>query len=84
VVQAVGAAGIPFDPNSLGVRIGGVPLLRAGRPIGGAVALRQATRAMQKKRVTLEISMGRGPGRARVLTCDLSYDYVRINAEYTT
>jgi glutamate N-acetyltransferase/amino-acid N-acetyltransferase len=84
VVQAVGAAGIAFAPDRLGVRIGGVQLLRAGRPVGGAAALRQAAGAMRKKRVTLEISMGRGRGRARVLTCDLSYDYVRINAEYTT
>jgi glutamate N-acetyltransferase/amino-acid N-acetyltransferase len=84
VVQAVGAAGVPFSPERLGVQIGGVPLLRAGTPVGGGTALRRATRAMRQKRVKIEISLGRGRGQARVLTCDLGYGYVRINAEYTT
>jgi N-acetylglutamate synthase/N-acetylornithine aminotransferase len=39
---------------------------------------------MKKKRVVVEICLGSGPGRARVLTNDLGYEYVRINAEYTT
>jgi glutamate N-acetyltransferase/amino-acid N-acetyltransferase len=30
------------------------------------------------------VALGRGDARARVMTCDLSYDYVRINAEYRT
>jgi len=39
---------------------------------------------MKGKQVAIEISLGRGPGRARILTTDLSYEYVRVNAEYTT
>jgi glutamate N-acetyltransferase/amino-acid N-acetyltransferase len=38
----------------------------------------------KKKEVPIEISLGRGPGRARMLTTDFSYEYVRVNAEYTT
>jgi glutamate N-acetyltransferase/amino-acid N-acetyltransferase len=34
--------------------------------------------------VGIRVELGAGRARARVWTCDLSYDYVRINAEYTT
>ncbi len=84
VVQTVGAAGVPFKPEEVGVRIGGVQLLRRGPPVGGASALRRAQRAMRKKRVVIAVSLGHGRGSARVTTCDLGYEYVRINAEYTT
>ena len=84
VVQAVGAAGVALRPAQVDVRIGGAQLLRRGEPAGGAAALRRAERAMKAKQVDIEISIGRGPGRARILTTDLSYEYVRVNAEYTT
>ena len=32
----------------------------------------------------IDIDLNRGSGEAEIFTCDLSYDYVRINAEYTT
>ena len=84
VVQAVGAAGVSLLPGRVGVRIGGAELLRGGEPAGGKAALRRAERAMKQKQVAIEISVGKGPGRARILTTDLSYEYVRVNAEYTT
>ncbi len=84
IVQAVGAAGVPLDPRALDIAIGGVPLLEKGEPTGGPAAIVRAERAMKRKRVHVEIRMGSGPGQARVLTTDLTYDYVRINAEYTT
>ena len=86
IVQAVGAAGVPFRPEALGIRIGGVTLLRRGAPAAGAstTALRRAERAMRRKRVEIEISLGSGRGRAHMLTTDLGYGYVKINAKYTT
>ncbi len=41
-------------------------------------------RVMQREEVTVRIALGRGRATARVLSCDFSYDYVRINAEYRT
>ena len=84
VVQAMGAGGVAFAPEGVEIRIGGVACLRGGVAAGGMAGLRRAERAMKKKRVAIEISLGRGPGRAQILTTDLSYEDVRINAEYTT
>ena len=84
IVQAIGAAGVRLQPAQVDVRIGGVQMLRGGEPTGGAAGLRRAERAMKKREVAIEISLGRGPGSARMLTTDFSYEYVRVNAEYTT
>jgi glutamate N-acetyltransferase/amino-acid N-acetyltransferase len=40
--------------------------------------------AMRTPDVPIDIDLGQGGARAEIYTCDLSYDYVRINAEYTT
>ena len=84
IVQSLGASGVRVDPSRVGVRIGGVDLLRRGRPVGGSAALRRAERAMCADRVEIRVALGLGTGTATVLTTDLTYDYVRINAEYTT
>lgn len=84
IVQAIGAAGPPVRPRDVAIRIAGVELLRGGEPVGGERARARAARAVRRRRIAIEVSLGRGPGRARLLTTDLSYEYVRINAEYTT
>jgi glutamate N-acetyltransferase/amino-acid N-acetyltransferase len=84
VVQAVGAAAVRLDPQRLAVRIAGVDLLRRGTPVKDPKARARAARGMRRRRVPVEVTLGSGRGAARVLTTDLSYEYVRINAEYTT
>jgi glutamate N-acetyltransferase/amino-acid N-acetyltransferase len=88
VLQAVGASGADVDATRLEMWIGGVQLA-----VGGTIppayfedpALHDHARAaMAAREVPLRVRVGDGPGRARVLGCDLSYDYVRINGEYTT
>jgi glutamate N-acetyltransferase/amino-acid N-acetyltransferase len=39
---------------------------------------------MSQRSYTIAIQMGRGPGHARFITCDLTHDYVSINADYST
>jgi glutamate N-acetyltransferase/amino-acid N-acetyltransferase len=39
---------------------------------------------MKEPEIRIHVSVGDGPGRSRALGCDLSYEYVRINGEYTT
>lgn len=84
IVQSAGAAGVPIDPDAFSIRIGGVRVMRDGRPCGGPATLKRAERAARAKRVVFEISVGDGPGQGRMLTTDLGYGYVRINSEYTT
>ena len=50
---------------------------------GLALVAAQIVQQMQQ-RVEIDIALGRGEAVAEIFTCDLSYDYVRINAEYTT
>jgi glutamate N-acetyltransferase/amino-acid N-acetyltransferase len=89
ILQAVGAAGVALDPRRLDVSIGGVEVARAGvippsyfEPGGDLHAAAQA--AMKEPEVAIGVTVGDGPGSSRALGCDLSYEYVRINGEYTT
>ena len=88
ILQAVGSAGAPVDPSGVEVAIGGVPLVRAG-VIAPAYfdddeLEARARAAMAGPEIALEVVVGDGPGRSRAIGCDLSYEYVRINGEYTT
>ena len=64
-----------LDPDKLTIVIDGVPVLVDGRPSGDEPVLTNG-------HCTIEIGLALGDGAASYLTTDLSYDYVRINAEY--
>jgi glutamate N-acetyltransferase/amino-acid N-acetyltransferase len=66
-----------LDPELLSITIDGVPVLVDGRPSGDEPSLTNGHCA-------IEIDLALGAGTARYLTTDLSYDYVKINAEYRT
>ena len=65
------------------VELCGVPVFRDGASTG-ARARRRAAALLEEDEVKIAVALGVGTGSARIWTCDLSYDYVRINAEYTT
>lgn len=82
IIAAVGRSGVRVDPNSLDVFIGPHQVCRKG----GAVAF-DATAAHQimlQPRYDLRVKIGGGKGKASILTCDLTADYVHINADYST
>ncbi len=83
ILQALGAARVSLDPARLEIRLAGVLVHRRGAAAGPAARAR-AARALQSPEVDIDVDLGLGGGEARMWTCDLSYDYVRINAEYTT
>jgi glutamate N-acetyltransferase/amino-acid N-acetyltransferase len=88
ILQAVGSSGVDVDAAAIDIAIGGVRLV-AGGTIPAAYfdddALSSAARiAMKEPEIHIEVSIGNGPGASRALGCDLSYEYVRINGEYTT
>jgi glutamate N-acetyltransferase/amino-acid N-acetyltransferase len=87
ILQAVGASGVRFLPQSVDISIGEAPVVIGGEipdafflP-GGSLAAREE---VAKPEVAISVSLGPGPGMSRALGVDLSYEYVRINAEYTT
>jgi glutamate N-acetyltransferase / amino-acid N-acetyltransferase len=88
IVQAAGASGVAFDPADVDVWIGDARVVAHGvippAYFGGGGIQEVAAVAMRGSEVLLRVSVGHGPGSARVLGGDLSYDYVKINGEYTT
>ncbi|MBL8764582.1 MAG: bifunctional glutamate N-acetyltransferase/amino-acid acetyltransferase ArgJ [Phycisphaerae bacterium] len=84
IVTAAGNAGVAFDPREACLRIGPVEVYRGGVPRPEALADRRLRDAMSGNRVEVELAVGTGPGSSWMLGCDLSAEYVRINADYTT
>ncbi|XP_058109780.1 arginine biosynthesis bifunctional protein ArgJ, chloroplastic [Magnolia sinica] len=87
IACAVGYAGIPFNPNDLRISLGDIPLMDGGQPLpfdraAASSYLRQA--GDTHGTVGIHASVGSGQGNSCAWGCDLSYDYVKINAEYTT
>ncbi|MEW6750305.1 MAG: bifunctional glutamate N-acetyltransferase/amino-acid acetyltransferase ArgJ [Candidatus Latescibacterota bacterium] len=82
ILCAMGYAGVELDPEKVAVSLCGTPIYAQGRgrPFDKA-ALSQRMRALE---VPIDIDLAAGEAESEVFTCDLSYDYVRINAEYTT
>ena len=83
LIAVAGRAGVGFELERARVRIGDVELFAGGRPFDERAPL--ASAHLQGTDVLLQVDLGTGgPGAARMWTCDLSADYVRINAEYRT
>jgi glutamate N-acetyltransferase/amino-acid N-acetyltransferase len=82
ILAALGAAGIDLTPELISISIGG-NLIAAGG-LETDFNREKVAEAMSQDDVEVGIMVGEGSGEAEVLTTDLSYDYVRINAEYHT
>ncbi len=82
ILAALGRSGAEVDPNRVVLDLGGLVLFRNGA--AESYDLKSAERAVAGPEVAVHLDLGLGAGRATMWTCDLSYDYVRINAEYHT
>ncbi len=82
VLAAAGRAGVVFDPARVSLDLAGVPVVREGQPVECDAEV--ASAAMRADEVVIDLRLAEGEGKAVVWTCDFSYDYVRINADYTT
>jgi glutamate N-acetyltransferase/amino-acid N-acetyltransferase len=84
LAMAIGKAGVPgLDPGRVDLWLDDVQLLEGGEP-HPAYREERGSAVVAKPEFTIRVSLGRGAEKARVWTCDFSYDYVKINAEYRT
>ena len=90
IVSAIGYSGCDLNPDIVTIAIADdddeVDLVRSGEILAfeNTPYLERAEKIMQSKNVTVNIDMDLGDGQATAWGCDLTYDYVKINAEYTT
>jgi glutamate N-acetyltransferase/amino-acid N-acetyltransferase len=91
IAGAAGRAGVPFDQDDLRIQMGNFVLMDQGQPLPfDRTAANQylkdaaAGEYLKGDTVAIAVSIGDGPGCGKAWGCDLSYDYVKINAEYTT
>ena len=82
IVSAAGLAGVTFDPARATLKLQNVVVFRNGRPV--PFDAEKLSRALAAKEVAVELSCRLGDGEAQCWTCDLSKEYVTINADYHT
>jgi glutamate N-acetyltransferase / amino-acid N-acetyltransferase len=83
LLAAAGYSGVAFDPTLVNITIGDQPVFELGvrSPSFDEAA---AHTAMLEREYTITLDMGLGKAECRFLTCDLTEEYVRINADYST
>ena len=84
LAMAIGKAGVAkLDPGRVSVTLDQVKVLQRGEP-HPAYDEAQGAAVLARPEFTIGVALGRGKASARIWTCDFSYDYVKINAEYRT
>ncbi len=91
IAAAAGRAGVAFDQENLQIRLGNFLLMENGQPLAfdrsaASAYLKTAASGayLKEDTVLISVSIGNGGGFGKAWGCDLTYDYVKINAEYTT
>lgn len=82
ILAAAGRSGVKFDYERADIWLAGILVCKRGRE--HKFSERIASRKMQAKHVPVVIDLGSGKGKARIWTCDMTQEYVHINASYRT
>ncbi len=82
IICAVGYSGVDFNPDLVDVYLGDLPVARDGA--GLTFDEEKARQILQEDKVVIKVDMKQGKGQSTAWGCDLSYDYVKINAAYRT
>lgn len=80
IVCATGYSGAQIDPDLVDVRIGSIKMCENGQGLQFDEGF--ASEILREREIVIQVDLKLGEGRARVWTCDLTYDYVKINASY--
>jgi len=82
ILAAIGNAGIDdLDPGKVGLKLGDVTVVENGAR-APSYTEEQGRRVMKPAEIAMRVTLGRGVESATIWTCDFSYDYVKINADY--
>jgi len=82
IICAVGSCGVKLNPEKLRCKIGDITVFRNGKPT--KYDAKKASKVIGKKEHTITINLGAGKATDFCYGCDLSKDYVTINADYHT
>jgi glutamate N-acetyltransferase / amino-acid N-acetyltransferase len=82
LIAVAGRAGVAFELNQAAVAIGSTVLFKDGRPFDENAP--RAAEYLSGKEIAIAVHLGAGSAESTVWTCDLSAEYVRINADYRT
>jgi glutamate N-acetyltransferase/amino-acid N-acetyltransferase len=81
IIAALGRSGAGFDQLKVDIAFDGVVMVRQGLGQGKVVEA-EATKVLKRREFAVNIDLHNGPASWEVYTCDLSIDYVKINADY--
>ena len=82
IIAAVGYSGATVDPEKISIKIGPATMVENGEPI--PFSEEQLIQILKANEVKIYVSLGQGEGHGLAWGCDLTYDYVQINASYSS
>jgi len=82
IVSSAGASGVAFAASNISLYFEGEQVVKNGMPTEISAGILKEI--VKRKEYKISLDLGLGDSKVSVYTCDLSYDYVKINAEYTT
>jgi glutamate N-acetyltransferase/amino-acid N-acetyltransferase len=82
ILCAAGYSGVAFDPDRVDIRIGDLPVCQHG--MGLAFDEQRATQILKKRDLQINLDLNSGPHSSTMWTCDLTKEYIHINADYRT
>ncbi|MGE5790206.1 MAG: bifunctional glutamate N-acetyltransferase/amino-acid acetyltransferase ArgJ [Syntrophaceae bacterium] len=82
VISAIGAAGVPVNGDAVELYFDGLPLFKQGQGVSNH--LQELAEVMKKEHVKVLVKLGQGAKGFRVYSSDLTMEYIKINAHYTT
>ncbi|MGM8212397.1 bifunctional glutamate N-acetyltransferase/amino-acid acetyltransferase ArgJ [Virgibacillus sp. W0430] len=82
IIAAVGYSGAVVNPDTIDMSIGTIPLLKDSQPT--TYSEDEASAYLENEEVKITVDLNVGDGKGKAWGCDLTYDYVKINASYRT
>jgi len=83
IIAAAGRAGVPMNPDTVDIRLGDIAVLQQSTPVAFDEDAAKAY-LEDSSEVIIHVDLHNGTGKATAWGCDLTYDYVKINASYRT